>query len=50
MWPGKKSGDNKADTLARPGRRKGHDMVGAVMAEIGALGLSQEHASWFQET
>ena len=50
MRPGEQGWDNKAHTLAGSGRRKGHDMIGTVMAEIAVLGLAEEDAGGLQQS
>ena len=50
MRPTQQSRDNKADTLARAGRRKAHDMLWPVMAQIAILQPADKHALRVEQT
>src|SRR3546814_6546991 len=42
--PAQQGRNDEADALARPGRREGHDMLGAVMTQILALEPAEKDA------
>lgn len=50
MWPGHQRGYDQADALAGPRRGEGHDVLRAVMAQIGAVHQAEEDARLFRQT
>ena len=47
--PGEERRHNEADALARAGRGKGHDVLGAIVAEVVAADTPEEDAGWPSE-
>src|SRR3546814_15980916 len=47
--PAQQGRNDEADALARPGRREGHDMLGAVMTQILAIEPTEKEAGRSEE-